>query len=174
LEGSPCAADGRSGIVTITTGTGGASVPITFACTKTPTVEVTFTGGALDINLRDRILGLNQECKDATSCVAAFGYGHEAVVQLASKASEKVPTFHYTCPPSSIDDFGAISSIGSLDDRRGQGRFSSITTDATVTVTIPDGRARGHEKVPTHGHGWPAEAGQQATTRPILYRWTER
>jgi len=86
LEGSPCSADDSSGFVNITTGTGEASVPITFACTKTPTVSVTVTGGTLDIGLRDETLPSSQNCFASNSCVRAFMYGHNVEAALLTSA----------------------------------------------------------------------------------------
>ena len=136
LEGTPCSADTSSGIVSLTTGTGEASVPITFACIKTPTVTVTVTGGALSINLRDHTLLSNHQCS-ATSCVRAFVYGDFVrVLMLSEVASGAAPTFHYACPPSSGDS-GTTASTGLPDRQEGECEFRSITTDATVTVTFP-------------------------------------
>jgi hypothetical protein len=132
LVGSPCSADGSSGVVAVATGSGGGSVPITLSCTKTPTVTVTGSG-PLGVNLRDQTLLVNH-----STTVWAFPYGHIAEAQIRSSA---VPggiatTFHVTCPATSNTP-GTFPSLGLPEFQFAECGFSSITADATVVVTIP-------------------------------------
>ncbi len=104
----------------MSTGTGGANVPINLSCTKTPTITV--TGASFvhweDIHVADFMGGP----------VASFPYGHDILVEV----EEKGP-FNITCPATSTNP-GTHAASGSADTWHASCSFSSIAVDATVAV----------------------------------------
>jgi hypothetical protein len=97
LRGTPCFADGSSGRVEVTEGSGAERVAVDLACRKTPTFTVdgprfTIPAG-FTATLRDTVSSTDFVCQAGDQCSREYDYGHIAVVEVAGNVR-----FGMSCP----------------------------------------------------------------------------